>query len=127
MSATVVPAIVHRGVQAAVLAEPTVSASAPDHDVLESFLPLWPDERVGLMKSGIWQASPGHLVGKREGWAEICHIMEGRATITTEGGAAETIGPGDVLILPDGWRGTWDIHETVRKFYALQRFDTYES
>jgi uncharacterized protein len=125
VSAPANPAVVHRAVRDTTMPEPTLSASAPSADVFESFLPMWPSDRAGTMKSGIWQASPGHLEGKREGWAEICHIIEGRATITTEGGAAEEIGPGDVLVLPEGWRGTWDIHEPIRKFYALQRFDDY--
>ncbi len=120
------PAIVHHAVAKAEMPESTLSASAPNKDVFESSLLLWPAPTTGYMTSGIWEANPGHLDGKRVGWAEICYIIEGRATITTEGGAAEEIGPGDVLHLPEGWRGSWDIHEKVRKFFAMQIFENYE-
>ncbi|GAA2576139.1 cupin domain-containing protein [Dactylosporangium fulvum] len=124
-TSAITPAVRHAQVQSVDLPEKSVAGSAPGGDVYEVSLPMWPDERKGIMKSGIWEATPGLLRGKREGWAEICHIISGRATVTTEGGDAVELGPGDVLVLPDGWRGTWEIHETVRKFYALQRFDTY--
>jgi hypothetical protein len=28
-------------------------------------------------------------------------------------------GPGQVAVFPTGWKGTWDIHETVRKVYSI--------
>ncbi len=122
----VVPAVVHRAVKTIDMPEMTVSPSAPAGDVMISSLPMWPRGLKGTLMTGIWEATPGHLDGKRVGWAEICYIIEGRATITTEGGAAEEIGPGDVLHLPEGWRGSWDIHEKVRKFFAMQIFENYE-
>jgi uncharacterized cupin superfamily protein len=29
------------------------------------------------------------------------------------------IGAGDVAVFPRGWSGSWLIHETVRKVYAI--------
>ena len=29
------------------------------------------------------------------------------------------VGPGDVLVTPNGSKGTWNIHETLTKFYAI--------
>ena len=29
------------------------------------------------------------------------------------------LGAGDMAVFPKGWSGTWDIHETVRKVYAI--------
>ena len=31
----------------------------------------------------------------------------------------ERLGEGDVLVLPKGWSGRWDITETVRKLFVL--------
>jgi uncharacterized cupin superfamily protein len=30
-----------------------------------------------------------------------------------------TLGPGDVAVFPKGWRGPWELHETVRKIYVI--------
>ncbi|WP_189049390.1 cupin domain-containing protein [Micromonospora sonchi] len=29
------------------------------------------------------------------------------------------LSPYHVLVLPLGWSGTWDVHETIRKVYVL--------
>ena len=29
------------------------------------------------------------------------------------------LGAGDIAVFPLGWKGTWDIHETVRKVYSI--------
>jgi uncharacterized cupin superfamily protein len=37
-------------------------------------------------------------------------------------GAAERLiarGVGDVAVFPRGWRGPWELHETVRKVYVV--------
>jgi len=28
-------------------------------------------------------------------------------------------GPGSLLVLPQGWRGTWVVRETIRKTYVI--------
>ena len=40
-------------------------------------------------------------------------------TVTPDGGAPLDIGPGDCAVFPRGWRGTWQIHQTIRKLYVL--------
>ena len=40
-------------------------------------------------------------------------------TVTPDGGEPTVINAGDVAVFPRGWSGTWDIHETVRKVYAI--------
>jgi len=35
------------------------------------------------------------------------------------GGKPATLGPGDVAVFPRGWRGPWELHETVRKVYVV--------
>lgn len=34
-------------------------------------------------------------------------------------GTVTEIGPGDLVILPPGWSGRWDVIETVRKIFAI--------
>jgi uncharacterized cupin superfamily protein len=36
-----------------------------------------------------------------------------------DGSGARKIKAGDLLVLPIGWRGEWEIHEQMRKTYVL--------
>jgi uncharacterized cupin superfamily protein len=68
--------------------------------------------------AGIWECSPGpsHWVLTTN---EVIHLVAGRMTVTPDGGEALEIRAGDVAVFPLGWSGTWLIHETVRKVYAI--------
>ncbi|MFF0223569.1 cupin domain-containing protein [Streptomyces sp. NPDC004629] len=80
---------------------------------------LWqsPD---GLMEVGVWECGPGHFTATRDGYDEICQVLTGSATIRTEDGEAVELRPGSTLAMPAGWRGTWQVHETLRKVYVLR-------
>ena len=49
----------------------------------------------------------------------MIHLVAGRMTVTPDGGEPTELGAGDMAVFPQGWSGTWDIHETVRKVYAI--------
>lgn len=70
-------------------------------------------------RCGIWECTPGRFESARNGDTEIMHFLAGEGTITTQDGAVHEIKPGAVLVAPDGWRGTWDIRQTVRKVYTI--------
>jgi uncharacterized protein len=70
-------------------------------------------------RSGIWECTPGRFESARDGDTEFMHFLAGSATITTDDGTEHDIRPGVTLIAPDGWRGTWEIRETVRKVYTI--------
>ena len=42
-----------------------------------------------------------------------------RARLTNVDGTSVELTAGDVLTLPKGWSGRWDILETVRKLYVI--------
>lgn len=70
-------------------------------------------------RSGVWECTPGRFDSARDGDTELMHFVAGRGTITSADGTVHEIRPGVVLVAPDGWRGTWDIRETVRKVYTI--------
>lgn len=70
-------------------------------------------------RSGIWECTPGRFDSARNGDTELMYFLAGAGTITTSDGTVHDIRPGVVLVAPDGWRGTWDIRETVRKVYTI--------
>jgi uncharacterized cupin superfamily protein len=76
---------------------------------------LWED---GDASAGIWEceAGPSHWTLETH---EVIHLVAGRMTVTPDGGEPVEIGAGDVAVFPRGWSGSWDIHETVRKVYAI--------
>jgi len=49
------------------------------------------------------------------------HFVAGEATITDEDGTEHEIGAGVAMMFPDGWRGTWQVRQTVRKTYTIVR------
>jgi uncharacterized cupin superfamily protein len=39
--------------------------------------------------------------------------------LTRKDGEVREVGPGDVLVLPLGWTGSWTILEKTRKLYVI--------
>ncbi|MGW6458429.1 cupin domain-containing protein [Streptomyces sp. NPDC055078] len=70
-------------------------------------------------RSGVWECTPGRFDSARDGDTELMFFVAGEGTITSADGTVHEIRPGVVLVAPDGWRGTWDIRETIRKVYTL--------
>jgi uncharacterized protein len=76
---------------------------------------VWVD---GDASAGIWECAPGPSRWQLE-TNEVIYLVAGRMTVTPDGGEPSVVGAGDVAVFPVGWTGTWDIHETVRKVYAI--------
>lgn len=74
----------------------------------------------GRFRSGVWQCTPGLVAMKDWPYHEFCLLLSGRVIITPEGGSPREYKAGDALVLPMGFTGTWEILETVRKYYAVQ-------
>lgn len=69
---------------------------------------------------GIWECQPGGwpVVNRQD--TEFTYIISGLAVLTDDktGEQVEITG-GDLVILPVGWTGRWDVKETVTKVYAI--------
>jgi len=51
---------------------------------------------------------------------EVCYLLEGRVTVTPNGGEPVEFGEGDLVNFPAGLSCTWEIHEPVRKHYMFK-------
>ena len=51
--------------------------------------------------------------------AETCYFMEGKVTVTPDGGDPVEMGEGDLVTFPAGMSCTWDITTPVRKHYRF--------
>lgn len=80
-----------------------------------SGITLWSD---GDQEVGVWECTPGPSYWTLETHESI-YILAGRMTVTPDGGAPQEVGAGDCAVFPRGWRGTWQIHETIRKLYVI--------
>ncbi len=88
---------------------------------MESLLTLW-TAADGKSTLGIWECEPGTFTAYRDGYDETAVIVSGRATVTGDDGVVEEVGLGSILATPNQWRGTWVVHETVRKIYNIMYF-----
>jgi len=70
---------------------------------------------------GIWECTPGGWAIDNRPDSETVRLLAGRARLTNADGTSVELSTGDVLVLPKGWSGRWDILETVRKFYAIAK------
>jgi uncharacterized cupin superfamily protein len=92
---------------------PLAEATGPE--MLTREREVWVD---GAVAGGIWECTPGPSYWTQEEH-EVIHLVAGRMTVTRDGGEPVELGAGDMAVFPQGWSGTWDIHETVRKVYAI--------
>ena len=73
------------------------------------------------LEIGVWECTPGSFPSVKDGISEVMQFVAGEATIVGDDGALHEIGPGALLVTPDGWRGTWHVRQTVRKAYVIWR------
>jgi len=81
-------------------------------------LTLWAAGDESGAEAGVWQctAGPSHWVQEEN---EVIYVLSGTLTVTPDGGPSKTLAPGDMAVFPRGWRGAWELHETVRKVYVV--------
>jgi uncharacterized cupin superfamily protein len=94
-------------------------APIPEQDIIsgspESTMAiLWRSED-GQLYNGVWHCTPGVFMLTHPG-ETIC-LVEGRCTITPQGGESVTVVPGEIVFIPEGTVARWEVHETVRKAF----------
>jgi uncharacterized cupin superfamily protein len=47
------------------------------------------------------------------------HVLCGEATVTSDDGATVELRAGVAFVARSGWRGRWDVRETLRKTYVI--------
>lgn len=72
----------------------------------------------GLM-AGTWTSTPGkwHAFIDRD---EFCYIVSGHCRLIGEDGTAKTFKTGDAFLIPNGFRGYWDVVETTTKHFVIR-------
>nr|WP_254259690.1 cupin domain-containing protein [Leucobacter chinensis] len=90
--------------------------TAVTEGLTEASLPIWSE---GNISTGLWECTEGAFTAFRDGYTEICTIVSGSVTLEAEGEKPWRFGPGDVIVMPSGWKGTWVVHEPLRKHFTI--------
>ncbi len=73
----------------------------------------------GELSSGVWECAPCKEEIPAYPCNEMMHVLAGSVTLTAPDGSSETFTPGDTFFIPKGAPCTWEITETLRKFYMI--------
>ena len=69
--------------------------------------------------SGVWECAPCREEIAGYPVHEMMTVISGSVTLTHADGRAETFTAGDTFFIPKGTPCTWEITETLRKFYMI--------
>ena len=73
---------------------------------------------LGPLTIGSWACtSGGWLCRKQKKSTEVFFVLSGKGCVTDLDGMPHEFGPGDVVTLPKGWSGRWDVWEDLHKIY----------
>jgi len=70
------------------------------------------------LAAGTWECEPGKLQLDLD-ITEFCHLLKGHWILTSDSGQVTEIKAGDSWVFPNGWKGTAEVIETVRKVYIV--------
>lgn len=68
--------------------------------------------------AGTWECDAGTLQLDLD-VTEFCHLLEGHWKFTSESGQVDEVKAGDSWVFPQGWKGTAEVIEKVRKVYLM--------
>ncbi len=69
--------------------------------------------------AGTWTSTPGkwHAFTDRD---EFCFIVSGHVRLIDEEGTAKTFKAGDAFLIPNGFRGYWEVLEITTKHFVIR-------
>ena len=75
-----------------------------------------PDQRL---IAGTWTSTPGkwHAFTERD---EFCTILSGHCRLIDADGNAQDYKTGDAFLIPNGFRGYWEVLETTTKHFVIR-------
>lgn len=69
--------------------------------------------------AGVWECAPCKEVFDAYPVDEMMTVISGAVTLTSPDGTQQTFSKGDTFFMPKGTACTWEITETLRKFYMI--------
>lgn len=84
----------------------------------EPTMKVWLEYVSNDLRCAWWEATPGTYHATYDA-SEFVHLLEGKITITPDGGEPHHVGAGDTFIIENGFKGTWKIEEKALKVAAF--------
>ena len=78
------------------------------------------DNAAEGLATGIWECEPGRwriAMGPHE--HELFTVLQGRCRIHAADGTVTEAGPGEAIVLPAGFEGSFEVLEPLTKTYAI--------
>ena len=82
----------------------------------------WPvfERADGKVSTGIWSGTAGAWrIDFPAGQFEFFHVLSGIGAIVPDEGERKPFGPGDAVMVPEGFRGVFEVTEKVTKQYMF--------
>lgn len=76
----------------------------------------------GEIIAGTWTSTPGQWRAFTDR-DEFCYIVSGHVRLRTENGEIQTFKTGDAFLIPNGFRGYWDVVETTTKHFVIRQHE----
>lgn len=73
----------------------------------------------GKLIAGTWTSTPGKWRAFTER-DEFCTILSGHVRLVEESGEAKTFRTGDAFLIPNGFRGFWEVIEATTKHFVIR-------
>ena len=74
--------------------------------------------QYGIKSWPVWECKPSKFPWHYED-KEICLIIEGQATISTQTGESYVISAGDLVEFPAGLYFEWEVTKSIKKHYRV--------
>ncbi|EEG08350.1 cupin domain-containing protein [Pseudogulbenkiania ferrooxidans] len=88
----------------------------PHHQTVLQF-----ESANGEVIAGTWRSTPGkwHAFTDRD---EFCYIISGHVRLIAADGSAQAFKTGDAFLIPNGFRGYWEVLEPTTKHFMIRRY-----
>ena len=93
-----------------------VLTGAPEHSIRSMF-----ETQDGELTAGTWTSTPGKWIAFQDR-DEFCYITNGHVRLTDDEGLAREFKTGDAFLIPNGFKGTWEVLETTTKHYVIRHY-----
>ena len=77
------------------------------------------NDAAGEMVSGTWTSTPGTWRAFT-GRDEFCYIVDGHVRLIGDDGTVQSFKTGDAFLIPNGFRGCWEVVETTTKHFVVR-------
>jgi uncharacterized cupin superfamily protein len=82
--------------------------------------PLYED-LDGRIKTGTWECEVGTSRWEFLERGEFIHVLSGSMVCTEDGQQLVELTAGSTAVFPLGWRGEWEVRQTLRKVFVIYR------